>query len=101
MTKYLETLQEQQVNKELEGIKRLIKAIIILSYKDLKSYLKNPYKYREIFSRKRESSRQIIEFWENDAFNLLSFLVGSYKAKVFLKKIEADISHLKRILHGE
>lgn len=101
MARYITPLQENKIDKELEGIKRLIRALVILYYRDLKSYLKHPDLYRNNLPTGKQPPRQIIDFWENDARVFLSFLVGSYRAGVFLRKIEADVLMAKRTLCGD
>lgn len=97
MSKYITTLQEQNVDYEMLGIKRLIKSIIFLQYNDLKKYLKNPQMYKKFLASKGESPDQLINFWKNDAYDFLSFIVGTSRAKKFLNAIDPMILQAEEV----
>lgn len=87
--------------KKQTGAKGLLVAILLMSLRDLQNGAKNPFKYQRYLSYYGDSLENVIYFWKNDAYFILSFLMGSYKAKKCLKKISYLIEEIENKLYKE
>lgn len=95
-------------NASLKAIKKLVVAILILSLRDLRTlYLrtsegKKNKKYPNRLSRHgKENLVQVVGFWREDAKVFLDFVFGSYRANLFLKKLDPVIQRLEREIEQE
>ncbi|MDI1473015.1 hypothetical protein QI155_10775 [Thermodesulfovibrio sp. 1176] len=99
MFRYPETLQEQNINPELSGIKRLIGSIIVLAFNDLKKLIKNPVYYSNFLASRGEAAEQVIKFWEEDAYVFLSFILNDYRSGKIINKIKPLVAEAKEKLN--
>jgi len=69
------------------GLKRLI-AILIKSFlKDLQDYVNDPDVTEVILSNNYITPKNLVNFWQNDAFVFLKFLYGAAIAEKMMEKI--------------
>jgi len=79
------------------GLKRLI-AILIKSFlKDLQNYVKDPDITEIFLANYYITPKNLIDFWQNDAFIFLKLLYGGVMAEKMLNKIEPLIAKAAEI----
>jgi len=79
------------------GLKRLI-AILIKSFlKDLRDYVNDPDVTEVILSNNHITPKNLVNFWQNDAFVFLKFLYGAAIAEKMLNKVNPLIAKAAEI----
>ena len=79
------------------GLKRLIAILIKSLLKDLRDYVNAPDVTELILSNNHMTPKNLVNFWQNDAFVFLKFLYGAAIAEKMIDKINPLVTRAAEI----
>jgi hypothetical protein len=79
------------------GLKRLIAILVKSFFKDLRAYINDPDVTEVILFNNHMTPKNLVNFWQNDAFVFLKFLYGAAIAEKMIEKINPLVARAVEI----